>query len=131
MMKLLSLPMLVLLYLLPVTTADPIDNVADLIKQGNVHELSKLFANNIEITLLTDENVYSRIQAELVLQKFFTQNKPRTVKLLHRVNSSANYRFGVLLVNTDKGNYRVACTLNQIDGALSIIELRIETEKVK
>jgi hypothetical protein len=124
--------LMLILFLFPSTSpVDPIDKVAGLIKQGNIHELAKLFASNIEITILGDENVYAKDQAELIVDKFFSQNKPKTVKVLHKINSNPNYRFGVLIVNTDKGPYRVAYTLKGTGGDLTIIELRIEAEKVK
>ncbi|CAN5175819.1 hypothetical protein BH09BAC6_BH09BAC6_35710 [soil metagenome] len=127
-MKQRYLPILFVLFLLPFAgVADPIDKVASLIKQGNAHGLAEMFAPNIEIAILTEENVYSKAQAEQVLEKFFIQNKSKTVQILHRVNSSQNYRFGVLILTTDRGTFRVAFTLK--DDAL--IELRIETEKVK
>ncbi len=131
-MKPLYLPLFVILYLVPsVSLVDPIDKVAGLIKQGNIHELAKLFASNIEVTILGDEDVYSKDQAELILDKFFNQNKPKAVKMLHKINSNPNYQFGVLVVNTDKGPYRVAYTLKGTGGDLMMIEFRIETEKVK
>ena len=131
-MKLFYNPVLILLYLLPgVQTADPINSVADLIKQGNIHELSKLFAPNVEVTLMEDDNVYSKAQAELILGKFFNQNKPKAVKILHKINSNPNYKFGVLIVNTGKDTFRVAFTLKETEGSLMLIEVRIETEKVK
>jgi hypothetical protein len=131
-MKPFYLPLLVILYLAPsISPGDPIDKVAELIRQGNIHELSKLFASNIEVTILDDENVYAKDQAELILDKFFSENKPKAVKMLHKINSNPNYRFGVLIVNTDKGPYRVAYTLKGTGGDLTMIELRIEAEKVK
>jgi hypothetical protein len=114
-----------------VSFADPIDKVADLIRQGNIHELSKLFAANVEIAIMGNENVYSKDQTELILDKFFNQNKPKSVKMLHKVNSNPNYSFGVLITTTDKGTFRIAYTMKETDGALLLIELRIETEKVK
>jgi len=131
-MKTFYLQSFFILFLLPSALfADPIDRVADLIRQGNIHELSKLFASSVEITMLDDENVYSKAQTELILNKFFSQNKPRTVKMLHKVNSNPNYMFGVLIANTDKGHYRITYTMQEIDGILLIIEMRIEVEKVK
>jgi hypothetical protein len=130
MMKLKYLPMLVLLYLVPsVCLAGPMDKIAELIKQGNAHELSKYFAASIDITVLENTNVYSKTQAEFILEKFFKENKPQSVTLLHRVNSSASFNFTVLLLNTDKGKYRVACTMKEVEKEMVIIELRIETEK--
>jgi hypothetical protein len=127
-MKLKYLPSFMFLLLLPfVSTADTIDNVANLLKAGNTRELSKLFANNVEITIMEEENVYSQSQATVILDKFFAKNKPKGIKLLHKVNSGGNYHFGVYILNTDKGEFRVAITLKDTN----VVELKIEDEKVK
>jgi len=131
-MKPLYLPFAIIFFLMPSLMAtDSIDKVAELIRQGNVSELSKLFASNVEITIQDEENLYSKVQAGLILDRFFAQNKPLSIKILHKVNSNPSYRFGVLILNTQKGPFRVAYTLKDTDGAPTIIELRIETEKVK
>jgi len=129
-MKLLYFPLL-LLYLMPSTAADPIDKVAALIRQGDTKELSKLFAATVEITILEEENVYSKTQAELILDKFFSENKPASVKILHKVNTNPNYLFGVLTLTAGNGTYRVTYTLKKGDSGLTLIELRIEAEKAK
>ncbi|HWZ14581.1 MAG TPA: DUF4783 domain-containing protein [Mucilaginibacter sp.] len=130
-MKLLYLPLLFVLCVAAASTADPIDKVADLIRQGNAPELSKMFASNVEMTILGEENVYSKDQSEVILEKFFNQNKPLAVKIIHKVNSNPNYLFGVLNLTTDKGTFRVSYTLKDTNGSQQLIELRIETEKVK
>lgn len=129
-MKFLYMPIVVLFYLVP-TVAGPIDKVAGLIRQGNVAELTKLFAANVEMTIQDEESLYSKTQAGLILDKFFSQNKPVSVKVLHKINSSQNYVFGVIILNTQKGPYRIAVTLKQTGTTSQLIEMRIETEKVK
>lgn len=129
-MKLSYLPLVFILCLVSVFAADPIDKVADFIRQGNVPELSKMFAPNVEMTILGEENVYSKDQSEVILEKFFNQNKPLAVKILHKVNSNPNYLFGVLNLTTDKGTFRVSYTLKDTNGSQRLIELRIETEKL-
>ncbi|MDB5127475.1 DUF4783 domain-containing protein [Mucilaginibacter sp.] len=130
MMKLRYLPLLSLLFLLPmVATADTIEKISELIKQGNAHEIAKFFATNVDISILDETNVYSKAQSEMILDKFFKENKPQTVKLLHRINSNPNYNFGVLILTTDKGKFRVSYTLKEVNKVMAIIELRIETEK--
>ena len=108
---------------------DPIDKIAMLIRQDNVHDLSGFFAENVEVSVLDEENVYSKAQAELILDKFFSQNPPKSVKILHKVNSNANYQFGVLQVNTGKSFYRVAFTLKGSGNKLAMIEFRVEAVK--
>ena len=129
-MRLLYLPLL-FFTLFSVPANDPIDRVADLIGKGNAHEIARLFAPNIELTLIDEVNTYSKAQAEQILDKFFAQNRPTSHKILHKVNSSANFRFGVVIINTDKGTYRAAFTLKGNDPNAQLIELRIESDKVK
>ncbi|TSD67535.1 DUF4783 domain-containing protein [Inquilinus sp. KBS0705] len=130
MMKLRCLPLLVLLFIVPcVGLAGPIEKIAELIKQGNSHELAKYFANSIDVSILDNSNSYSKTQAEIILEKFFKENKPNAVKLLHRINSSTTYNFGVLILTTDKGKYRISYTLKEVDKTMQLIELRIESEK--
>ena len=110
---------------------DPVTQFAELLGKGNSHEMARFFAPTIELTLLDDANTYSKAQAEIILDKFFTLNKPNSSKMLHKINSNANFSFGVVILNTDKGPYRAAFTLKDNGGALQLIELRIETVKVK
>lgn len=124
------MPLLTLLFLLPmVATADTIEKISELIKQGNAHEIAKFFATSVDISILDETNVYSKAQSEMILDKFFKENKPHSVKLLHRINSNPNYNFGVLILTTDKGKFRVSYTLKEVNKVMAVIELRIETEK--
>lgn len=131
-MKLSYLPMFMFLCLVPVASAgDIIDKVADLIKQGNIHELSNLFAPQVDVSILSEENNYSKTQAELVIDRFFNDNRPKAVKLLHKVNSNPNYQFGVIIMTTAKVAFRVTYTLKGSGTNLMLIELRIEADKSK
>ncbi|MBD1394544.1 DUF4783 domain-containing protein [Mucilaginibacter glaciei] len=123
-------PLLVLLLMLPaICHAGPIEKITDLLKQGNTHELAKYFAANVDMAVLENTNVYSATQSELILEKFFKENKPTGAKIFHRVSSNANYQFGVVILTTDKGKFRVSFTLKEVGAETTIIELRIETEK--
>jgi hypothetical protein len=131
-MKKLYLPFFIIFITFRGLTADdPINKVAGIIRQANMHELSALMAESVEIAIPGDENTYSKSQAETVLTNFFNQNRPVSVKVFHKINSNAHYQLGVLLMNTNKGLYRISFTLKEISGKLQLIELRIETEKVK
>ena len=59
-MKLLYLLLLMLpLSFLSAGQADIIDTTAELIKQGDMHELARSFSSMIELTVLDNENTYS------------------------------------------------------------------------
>jgi hypothetical protein len=130
-MKLIYLPFFALMCLFNTISAEPIDKVAELIGRGNVQELAKMFASSVDIGIADDEATYSKAQAEIILERFFANNKPTGGKLLHKVNSNASYHFGVIILNTDKGPYRVAFTLKDNNGEMQIIEIRFETDKGK
>ncbi|MES2266244.1 MAG: DUF4783 domain-containing protein [Bacteroidota bacterium] len=129
-MRLKYLPLLTLLFLLPcVASADIIDKIADLLKTANASEIAKHFSSNIDISISEESNTYSKAQAQMILDKFFKDNKPHAAKLLHRVNSNPNYNFSVYILTTDKGKFRISCMFKEVDKVMQIIELRIETEK--
>ena len=131
-MKLLYLFLLILpLSFVSVVPADIIDQTAELIKQGNISELAKSFSPTIELTVLNEENVYSSAQAEAILTDFSKRNQPKSVKILHRIISNANYRFAVLILTTNNGIYRTSFSLKSVKGRFELNELRIETEKTK
>jgi hypothetical protein len=132
-MKLLYLSSVILFLLIPgAVLADALDNVANLIKQGNNKEIGKLFAPTVEMTVMADEQSYAQTQATAILGDFFAKHKPQTIKLLHKVNSSATIQLGVYILTTaDKQEYRIAFTLKDVGGTMRIIEFGIEDEKVK
>jgi len=131
-MKLIYLSSLVVLFIFTAAfQSDKIDNIAGFIKQGNTPEIVKLCASTVEMTVMGQEDTYSKRQVEDALNKFFSKNKPQHVQLLHKVNSNQKFLFGVVILNSTGGTYRIAYTLNETEGAMKIIELRIEVEKTK
>jgi hypothetical protein len=131
-MKLIRLPLLSFLFIfLTAFQSDRIDNIAGFIRQGNTPEIIKLCASTVEMTAMGQEDTYSKRQVEEELNKFFSKNKPQHVQLLHKVNSNQKFLFGVVILKSTGGTYRIAYTLNETEGAMKIIELRIEAEKTK
>lgn len=112
-------------------TVDPLDRVADLLKGADTKELFKWLPSMVELTILDEGNVYSKVQAQVILNNFFDKNQPKSIKMIHRVNTNSNYRFAVMMLNTTTGNYRTSYSLKLIDGAFYLTELRIEIEKTK
>jgi hypothetical protein len=131
-MKIICLHSIILLFLLPVVVkADPIDKIMHMLKQGNTQELSKLFSDNVEVTILDDDDSLDKTTSIPALDKFFADNKPKSVRLFHKIDSNPNYLFGVVFLSTDKGLYRIALTLDKHGSEMKIVEMRIEIEKTK
>lgn len=130
-MKLLYLPLFALL-LLPVSPTDTVDTVAQLIGKGAVHEIAKLFPAEVEIGLPgTEQDTRTKAAAVSILEKFFAQNKPLSIKILHKINNGGNFQYGVVILSTAKGPYRVSFNLKSENGSIQLTKLLIEPEKVR
>ena len=105
---------------------DVIDDIASCIKGGNTKELSKYFSSTVSTTLLNDEGIYSRVQAEIILRDFFGKNTPTSVKIAHRLDSNPNFRYVVLNLETPKDTFRVSYKLTNNDNAFQVTEFRVE-----
>jgi hypothetical protein len=112
-------------------TADPVDRMMLLLRQSNWTELYKTFAPSVDLTILDENNVYDKDQAEVIVNTFFVKNQPFSVKLIHRVDSNPDYRFVVVVLSSKNGNYRTSFSIRNNNGTFQINELRIETEKIK
>lgn len=131
MKKLCLLLLLIPLVFVCANTGDPIDKIAGLIRKGDVQGLSKTFDASVELTIMDQENICSPQQAASLLANFFKQNPPRSVRVLHRISSNGNYRFAVIILNTENGIYRTSFSLKNSKGEFLLSELRIEPEKTK
>ncbi|MBB6500213.1 DUF4783 domain-containing protein [Pedobacter cryoconitis] len=108
---------------------DIVDSLSALFKTGNSKEISKNFSPSVELTIMEEEDVYTKAQAEQILREFFTKNQPVSSMVVHLINTNPNYRFGILSLSTKNGKYRVAITLKKTTNTFFITELRIEPDK--
>lgn len=106
---------------------DVIDDIASCVRSANTKELSKHFSSTVSMTLLNDEGIYSRVQAEIILRDFFNKNTPTNVKLAHRLDSNPNFRYVVLNLETSRETFRVSYKLTNNDDSFQVTEFRIET----
>lgn len=112
-----------------VAKADIIEEIAAYMKNGDVKSLSNYFASTVELNILNQEEIYSNIQAGIILKDFFQKNPPKSYRIIHKVNSNANYKFGVILLNTSKNVFRVSYELKANSGKFLIAQIRIEENK--
>src|SRR5690606_18773614 len=112
-----------------VTKADVIEEIAVHMKNGDVKSLSNYFASTVELSILNQEEIYSNVQAGIILKDFFQKNPAKSYKIVHKVNSNANYKFGVILLSTSKTVFRVSYELKASSGKFLIAQIRIEENK--
>ncbi|MET4083004.1 hypothetical protein ABIB40_002971 [Pedobacter sp. UYP30] len=108
---------------------DVIDGLSQYFKAGNAKEIGKNFAPTLELILIDEEDVYSKVQGEQIIKDFFLKYPPLKSVVIHKINNNQNYRFGVLTLTTTKGVFRISITLKKIDKDFLVTELRIEPAK--
>ncbi|HUH18483.1 DUF4783 domain-containing protein [Albibacterium sp.] len=105
---------------------DLIAELSGQFRQGNAKEISKYFSPTVNLSILNDNNVYSKVQAEIILESFFKTNSPTGSKIVHRLDSNPNYQYAVIELNTIKGYFRVSYSIKINDNQAQIVEIRIE-----
>ncbi len=105
----------------------PSAKVPEALKQalslGNTRELSQFFDTKIALTLLDDDDIYSRQEAIKKLEKFFVTYKPLSFTIEFEGGKNNNqYAIGIL--KTSNGEFRVSLLLQMN----KITQLRIGKE---
>lgn len=108
---------------------DTQDDISNYIKAGNSKEIAKYFAATVSISILDNDDMYPKAQAESVLRDFFAKHPPVSVKPLHKLSSNPNHKFTVVLLHTSGGDFRVSFSLRNNNGEFELNEIRIEPNK--
>lgn len=110
-------------------TPEIFDEITESIKSGDMRTLSGYFNSTIDLTVGSQENSYSKAQAEQILRDFFSENKPSSFTLIHKGFSKegAKYAIGSLVTSQGK-SFRVYLYVKQVEGAFLVNELRFMPE---
>lgn len=108
--------------------ADTFDDVAMAIKGANAKEVAQYFNSTVELTVLDNEGVYSKQQAEVILKNFFTANPPRSVVINHRGSSAQGSRYAIATYECQQGRFRAYIFMKDSGSGMVIQELKFEKE---
>ena len=104
------------------------DEIFSCLKSGNAKTLSAYFNQNVELVVPENDNVYSKAQAQLIVNDFFNSYAPHAFSVIHQGGKEgAQYVIGNLA--TKKGSFRVYFLLKKSDGKDYIHQLRIEKQE--
>jgi hypothetical protein len=106
-----------------------VDNLSAYFKTGNSKEIAKTFSASVELSILGEEDTYSKAQAEQIIRDFFTKHTPGNSTVVHLIDTNPNYRFCILSLVTKAGKFRVSITLKKSNNSFFVTELRIEADK--
>lgn len=106
--------------------AQDFTQITNSLKVGDVKSLSQHFDNNLELTILENEAIYSKDQIAVILRDFFSKNKPSDYALVHKGNSGNGAFFQIGELKTSTKTFRTYLYAKNINGKFLIQEFRIE-----
>lgn len=111
-------------YIIP--QQDLTNKVVALLKAGNTTELASHFTSKVDLAVLDTDDVFSKAQAELILKKFITKNKPTGVTILHQGTSKLGTQYCIGTLSTTNGDFRLSFNMKKQGEKFYIQQLRIE-----
>ena len=84
--------------------------------------------SNVELTLLDNEGMYSRQQAEMMIKNFFSQNPPKNVTIQHKGSAAQGAKYAIANYESNGIKYRAYIFMKDVGNGLLIHELRFEKE---
>jgi Domain of unknown function (DUF4783) len=108
---------------------DILDEIATSLRSGDARSVSRYFGNTIDLTIITQEEVYSKVQAEQILKDFFAKNHPRSFSIIHKGESKEGARYAIGSLVTSAGQtFRTYFYIKQQGNNAIIQELRFMKE---
>ncbi|MBK8558057.1 MAG: DUF4783 domain-containing protein [Lewinellaceae bacterium] len=106
-----------------------LDAITQALSSGDVETLSKYFADNVEISIKDNEQLYPKAKATEVVRSFFSSNKPKSFQQVHEGTSRENSdRYCIGNLSATNGSYRVYLYLKAAGNTLKIQEIRFDEE---
>jgi hypothetical protein len=106
-----------------------IKNIEKAIKLGKAKDIALYFDKYIDLSFSEKTNTYSKKQAEVIVQKFFTKVEPKDFTKINKGTSYANntiYYIGTL--ETSNGQYQVYMFFVIRNATYYLKEIRFEKE---
>lgn len=107
---------------------DALDKIGAIIKKGDAALLSEYFDESVELTILDEDDSYSKDQAEAIITQFFDDNSVKSFEIIHEGSSNGGLKFGIGEMTTSGSSIRVYICLKEEGGTIIIPELRFEEE---
>jgi hypothetical protein len=128
-MKVFKIFMLFFMLAASVKALDIYDEIANAIRSGDSKQIASYFSNNIDLTILNQEDVYSKAQAELIVKDFLSKNSPKSFSILHKGSSKEGTIYAIGNLSTINGKtFRVSFFVKMTSGKYMLQELRFETQ---
>ncbi len=117
--------------LAPDTEQKPLalDDVCRAIGAGNIDQLASVMDTEVELSIIDQEDLYSRDQAVAALRKFFGECSPSSFGKVHQgASKTADAEYCIGTLATAKGPFRVYVYVAKQGNGVLLQELRFERE---
>jgi len=112
-----------------VASLDVFDDIANAIRSGDSKSISRYFDTTVDLTIIDQEEVYSKVQAEQIMRDFFSKNTPKSFAIIHKGESREGARYAIGSMVTAQGiTYRTYFYIKQQGSTVIVKELRFMKE---
>ncbi len=108
--------------------SDSFDEIAGAMKLGQVGGLTQFFSSSVELTLLDNEGIYSKQQAEQMLRTFFNQHPPKSVSIQHKGSSGQGAKYAIIIYEASNGKFRSYIFMKDNGKGMQVNEFKLERE---
>ena len=109
--------------------AEILTDIGNAIRSGDARTVARFFSSTVDLTILQQEEVYSKAQAEQILRDFFSKNTPKSFNLIHKGVSKEGAKYAIGTLVTAQGTqYRTYFFVKQSGSGEFIQELRFEKQ---
>lgn len=109
-----------------VQAQEPLQEVVQYIRGGNVAGMAKYFDKSVGININNNQATYSASQAEIILKDFFTKNVVKDFNVAQSGNRENNAQWAIGDLTTSTGNYQLYVKISMINSKFLIKDFRFE-----
>lgn len=109
-----------------VQAQEPLQEVVQYIRGGNVTGMAKYFDKSIDININNNQASYSSSQAEIILKDFFSKNVVKEFNVAQGGNTGTSSQYAIGDLHTSTGLYQLYVVIKMNDNKFLIKQLRFE-----
>ena len=105
------------------------DDISTAIRSGDARQIASFFNTSVDLTIMSQEDVYSKAQAESLVRDFFSKNPVKSFTIVHKGSSKDGILFMVgNYVSANGKTFRTSIVMKSTQGKYLVQELRFENQ---
>ena len=104
------------------------EDIAAALKSGNAFKLSAFFHSKVDITILDESDLLTKLEAEKMVYDFFHENEPSHFEVLHQGKSKSGLAYTIGKLTTKTGTFRVSYYIMKKGDSEYIQQIIIDSE---